>query len=130
MRNRCISNLILATAVALAGCGDSENFVVTGNGAAPPASGTVIVNHTLFRAVPGRVDEKTFTGTDSSGQVTYGPVTFDKAPSIQLDSVPVTTTNLKIEYIDVDPEPDVKIGEHNESSRDTLGILVIGRHRF
>lgn len=55
MRKSWLGRLILSTAVALAGCGDSgESFVVTG----PPnqATGTVVVNQVLFQGVPGRVD--------------------------------------------------------------------------
>lgn len=47
--------------------------------------------------------------------MTYGPVTFDKAASIQLDNVPISTTNLNIEYTDRDPEPDLSVGEHDAS---------------
>ena len=113
MRSSFVSSLILATALGLAGCGDStRDFVVTGQQGQPVATGTVVVNHSLLRAVPGRVDVHTYTGTDDSGQLTYGPVTRDKAATTTLSDVPVTTTNLKIEYTDTDPNPDVKIGEH------------------
>lgn len=58
------------------------------------------------------MDTKIFTGTDSNGQVTFGPVSFDKAPLITLSQVPVATKNLTIEYVDTDPVPEVEIGEH------------------
>ncbi len=108
-----LAGMMAGVAIALAGCGDSrESYVFTDAGA---QTGTVVVQHTLFRAVPGRVDEKVFTGTDSNGNVTYGPLTFAKANDIRLENVPVSTTNLKIQYIDLDPEPDVEIGAHTTS---------------
>jgi metallophosphoesterase (TIGR03767 family) len=120
MSKSWLSRLILVTAVTLAGCGSSdESYVVTGPVGQPTA--TVVVNQPLFQGVPGRVDEHRFTGTDPAGQITYGPVTFDKAASIQLDNVPVSTTNIHIGFHDTDPEPDLLVGEHNANVELTPG---------
>lgn len=92
--------LFLLSALLLAGCDGSDSTTLQQGGAAPPATGTIVVNHTLFQGVPARVQQKRFTGLNENGNTTYGPVTFDKSPVIRLENVPVNTTQLLIEYLD------------------------------
>ncbi|MEW6283581.1 MAG: FG-GAP-like repeat-containing protein, partial [Candidatus Eremiobacterota bacterium] len=98
MRPFLLVLVVLGSLVAF-GCGESG---VAGPplppDPAPPAARTIVVRHTLLRAVPASVTHFRFTGRDATGTVVFGPETRAKAPEITL-TVPDSLTRLEIEYL-------------------------------
>ncbi|MEW6282743.1 MAG: DUF4394 domain-containing protein, partial [Candidatus Eremiobacterota bacterium] len=97
--------LLLLVAMLMGGC--AENLTANGPPVTPdgptnpvaPAQATLVVRHTLLRAVPASVTHFRFTGRDATGNVVFGPPPVAKAAEIRL-TVPVTLTQLTIEYLE------------------------------
>lgn len=115
--------ILLLVAISIFGCGSSFSSGPTGLQSGPTA--TVVVNHTLFRGIPARVDVKSFSGLDGNGRTVYGPHRYPKASSVRLEQVPVATTNLEIEYIDTDPDQEVLTGKSSTELNLTPGATVV-----
>jgi hypothetical protein len=85
----------------IAGCGGSESsdLSATTTGQTPlKTTGTILVRHTLARAVAAEVTHYRFAGLDAEGKVTFGPTDHPKAAEVKLE-VPLSTRMLNIEYL-------------------------------
>lgn len=95
--------LYLLTCLVLA-CSDSTT-VTTVNPAPAPApvgTGTIIVRFDLEpqpRLIPLFVTGLRFTGLDAEGRTVFGPVVTPRQATVQLDGVPVTIRQLRIELL-------------------------------
>ncbi len=76
---------------------------VGGGGSNPNPSvptAQVVLNFTLLnRAIPGYIEELQFTGLTESGTVVYGPIRKAKASRIVLESVPLSVSRLRIDFL-------------------------------
>lgn len=94
----------LCAALLLGGCSGSET---TADG--PPlqpvpdqqtdTNSTILVRHTLLRAIPAEVTDLRFTGRDAGNSIVFGPTTRSKAAEILLSPVPLSLVRLDIEYL-------------------------------
>lgn len=98
--------ILLSLVVTLAGCSSSsDDFVATGGpggGGGGPAGNTAAVQFEFDleeARVEADVTQLRFTGRNADGQVTFGPVTRNKAPRITLENILVSTVRMQIEYL-------------------------------
>ncbi|MEW6283939.1 MAG: Ig-like domain-containing protein, partial [Candidatus Eremiobacterota bacterium] len=94
--------LLLLTGLAW-GCSDSANLANGGAGGAAPApapgtEATIVVRHTLTRAITPNITDLRFSGFDSAGNLVFGPLTLARIAEARV-LVPVTVTRFQIEYL-------------------------------
>ncbi|MEW6280348.1 MAG: VCBS repeat-containing protein [Candidatus Eremiobacterota bacterium] len=92
----CLTAALALLGVSATGCG--EDSVAVGGGQPQVGTATVIVRHTLLRAVPANVTAFRFIGFDSNGNLAFGPEVRAKAAEVVL-TVPVTVVDFHIEYL-------------------------------
>ncbi len=94
--SRMLKYFLLLLTFFVVGCGGSDT---SGASTVPvtPTTGTVVVRHTLQRAVPPDVTEFRFFGLDADGQVAFGPEARPKAREVRVD-VPASMRRFIIQY--------------------------------
>lgn len=103
LSHRSLLTLLLLFSLLLAGCGDSQDYVVTSS--SPQGSATVALRSVLAQTtVPARVDSFRATGFGLARAVLYGPVIVSKAAEVRWQGVPVETTEFLVEYLDADQQ--------------------------
>lgn len=94
--------LLLALALLLAGCGGGGgggSAPPPSSGAAPATTGTLVIQHAPARALPAGATDLRIVGRDSDGTTRFGPETRTPANEIRLPGVPVTVTQVTLEYL-------------------------------
>lgn len=102
---------LLASAALLSilnGCGGAAGLPSTPGQSGPslnpgpqstvPLFARIVIESILERSIPVSIDTLVFRGLDSAGRVVFGPVVRAKAGRIVLEQVPLTVSQLQIEY--------------------------------
>lgn len=102
----------LMMSLSLIGCGSessSSNVIIPPAQTQPQASGKVVLHFPLEQqarvfdvpsgTVPADVTQYRITGYDANGSTVFPALTVGKSAEVVLDSVPVNTTRLLIEYL-------------------------------
>ena len=101
--------LVWVLSVSITGCGGSGGFVVTDGGTpagsplpspVPPATATIRLQSVLAREVPNTVDQVRLSGYDASPHLLYGPTAQGKAAVLNFEDVPISVTEVVLEYLD------------------------------
>lgn len=123
--------LTLSMALLLLACGDGNNGAVTGDPPPEPRA-TVLFRFVLARAVPAGVTQIEVRGFDVSGNLSFEPVTFDKAAEIQVGNIPLVVRTLRVRYFEgpfLVGQGDIEVlltpnGRHLISDPDFSDVIV------
>ena len=90
--------MIMVLAVVLAGCGSQTRGGVTQGDPPTAPTASVQYNFVLARAVPAAIDSFEFSGLDSGGNLSFGPVARNKTAVVELSGIPLHVRTMRALY--------------------------------